>query len=125
MNISLMCKWWWKLDTETGIWQDIVKAKYLSKCAIGNVQHRLGDSPAWSDLMKIKKIYLRGREIMVRNGKNSLLWTDPWLEGKPLCAQYPIHYELCEDKNITVRDFWDKNGVISFRRWLPDYLHEQ
>lgn len=29
MNISLLCKWWWRLKTEKGVWQDIVKAKYL------------------------------------------------------------------------------------------------
>ena len=25
MNICLMCKWWWKLEYENGIWQEIVK----------------------------------------------------------------------------------------------------
>jgi len=25
MNISLLCKWWWKLEHEQGLWQDIVK----------------------------------------------------------------------------------------------------
>lgn len=30
-NISLMLKWWWKLYTQQGIWQDIVKARYLRK----------------------------------------------------------------------------------------------
>lgn len=24
MNISLLCKWWWRLDTEKGIWQDLI-----------------------------------------------------------------------------------------------------
>jgi hypothetical protein len=24
MNISLLCKWWWKLDFEGGLWQDMV-----------------------------------------------------------------------------------------------------
>jgi hypothetical protein len=28
-NICLLCKWWWKLDTQNGLWQEIVKAKYL------------------------------------------------------------------------------------------------
>jgi hypothetical protein len=31
MNISLLCKWWWKLDNEKGLWQDIVQYKYLRK----------------------------------------------------------------------------------------------
>lgn len=23
MNIGLLCKWWWKLETENGIWQEL------------------------------------------------------------------------------------------------------
>jgi hypothetical protein len=29
MNISLLCKWWWRLESENGLWQDIIEAKYL------------------------------------------------------------------------------------------------
>jgi hypothetical protein len=27
MNLSLLCKWWWKLEKEEGIWQEVVKKK--------------------------------------------------------------------------------------------------
>ena len=26
LNISLLCKWWWKLENEDGLWQEIIKA---------------------------------------------------------------------------------------------------
>jgi hypothetical protein len=26
MNLSLLSKWWWKLEMESGLWQDIVRA---------------------------------------------------------------------------------------------------
>jgi hypothetical protein len=39
-NISLLCKWWWKLVKHRGLWQDIVKAKYLRNKSIANVQSR-------------------------------------------------------------------------------------
>jgi hypothetical protein len=29
MNLSLLCKWWWKLEAEDDLWQDIIKSKYL------------------------------------------------------------------------------------------------
>ena len=77
MNISLLSKWWWKLETEDGLWQRIVKAKYLSSSSpIGAVKHRLYDSPLWSDLLKIRHIYMKkglSRSIMVNQccfGKN-------------------------------------------------------
>jgi hypothetical protein len=24
MNISMLCKWWWKLENEDGLWQQVV-----------------------------------------------------------------------------------------------------
>jgi hypothetical protein len=34
MNLSLLCKWWWKSDNEEGLWQDITKFKYLKDGSI-------------------------------------------------------------------------------------------
>jgi hypothetical protein len=28
-NVSLLCKWWWALENEEGLWQDIVRLKYV------------------------------------------------------------------------------------------------
>jgi hypothetical protein len=34
MNISLLCKWWWKIENEEGLWQEIVRKKYKIKGGI-------------------------------------------------------------------------------------------
>jgi hypothetical protein len=31
MNLSLLCKWWWKVENEEGLWQEIVRKKYNIK----------------------------------------------------------------------------------------------
>jgi hypothetical protein len=31
MNLSLFCKWWWKIETGEGLWQEIVRKKYKIK----------------------------------------------------------------------------------------------
>lgn len=64
MNVSLLCKWWWKLDNKSGLWQDIVKFKYLKKDSICTVKHRQNDSAIWSDLLKVRNIYLQGRKMV-------------------------------------------------------------
>ena len=46
-NVSLLCKWWWKLETQDGLWQRIVKAKYLRNKSIALVKARINDSPCW------------------------------------------------------------------------------
>jgi hypothetical protein len=55
LNISLLCKWWWRLETEEGLWQEIIKHKYLKNKSIHEVSHKLNDSPIWADILKVKK----------------------------------------------------------------------
>lgn len=51
------------------------------------------------------------------------------MAGGVLCASTLIHYniifEFCVDKGMTVNDFMDREGNISFRKWLPNILHAQ
>ena len=73
MNISLLSKWWWKLETEDGLWQSIVKAKYMQgNNLITTIKHKADDSPIWSDLLKIRQFYLNGRSITTKNGQSTL-----------------------------------------------------
>jgi hypothetical protein len=62
MNLSLLCKWWWRLNNESELWQDLVK-KYLKNEVVGNVSHRLGDSLVSTDLLKVKNLHLQGRNV--------------------------------------------------------------
>jgi hypothetical protein len=59
MNSSLLCKWWWYLETEEGLCQDIVKLKYLKGSPMCLVQGRINDSPVLKDLMKIRHLSKR------------------------------------------------------------------
>jgi hypothetical protein len=45
-NINLLCKWWWKLETQYGLWQDIIKAKYLRNKTVATVPCKFNDSPS-------------------------------------------------------------------------------
>jgi hypothetical protein len=125
MNISLLCKWWWKLENEDGLWQQVVKAKYLRGELVSTVRHRLTDSPVWTDLLKVKSLYLKGRKVEIKNGKNTLFWKDPWLGDKPICTITPVVFDLCEDKDVTVYQFLLCGGQLKFVRWLPPVLFEQ
>jgi hypothetical protein len=121
LNISLMCKWWWRLEKEDGLWQEIIRYKYMRTKLIHKVSHKLNDSPIWSDLLKVKDIYLQGREISIGNGNLVRFWLDPWLYKEPLHIFAPVLFELCENKNLTVVQFFD-GMQITFRRWLFDEL---
>jgi len=125
MNISLLSKWWWKLETEDGLWQSIVKAKYMQgNNLITTIKHKADDSPIWSDLLKIRQFYLKGRSVTTKNGQSTLFWDDPWLHQKPLCILHPVLYDICQDKNISVHTFILKQAQLSFSRWLPPILFD-
>jgi hypothetical protein len=105
MNISFLCKWWWRLDNEDGLWQELIRAKYLKKYVVSNVSHKLGDSSVWTDLLKVKNIYLKGREVIIKNGKRILFWTDKWSPSGPICVKAPVLFELSTEKDVTMGEF--------------------
>lgn len=118
MNASLLCKWWWRLEKENGLWQDIIKYKYLRNSSIHEVGHKLNDSQMWYDLLKFKDVYLQGRTVSIKNGENVRFWLDPWLYEEPLKDIAPILYKLSMNKLVSVAKV--KNGEVSmqFSRWL-------
>jgi hypothetical protein len=79
MNLSLLCKWWWQLKKGDGLWQDIVNLKYVKQSSVCLIPNRLHDSLLWNDLMKVRCIYLRGREYMINNGKSVSFFG--WIPG--------------------------------------------
>jgi hypothetical protein len=124
-NISLLCKWWWKLETENGLWQDIVKAKYLRTKTVATVVTRFNDSPCWKALLKVKDTYFAGRKVILGNGDITRLWKDPLLDNRPYCEQFPPLYDLCQLQDCSIKTFIDANFVIPFRRQLRGELLAQ
>jgi len=58
MNLSLLCKWWWKLEREEGLWQTIVRQKYMKRECVSQLWHKNSNSPVWNDLLKVRDIYM-------------------------------------------------------------------
>lgn len=85
------------------MWQQIVKFKYLKSDSINTVKHKQSDSAIWADLLKVKDLYLQGRKMIIKDGRNTLFWKDTWLFDKPLNIVYPNLFKLCEQKNMTVQ----------------------
>lgn len=119
-NISLMTKWWWKLETQDGLWQKIVKAKYFRNQTVASVKPRFNDSPCWKNIFKVKETYMAGRKIILNSGNLMRLWLDPWYNNKNLSDQFPQLFDLCQKQNCTIAEFVDCNFLIPFRRRLLD-----
>lgn len=124
MNISF-CKWFWRLETESGIWQELIRYKYLKHDSVCTVKHRQSDSAIWSDLLKVSDVYLQGRKMIIRNGQKTLFWKDKWLYEKSLELLFPDLFAMCLHQNITVEKVKNDPTAVTFTRWLVDSWGEK
>jgi hypothetical protein len=70
LNLSLLCKWWWKLERGEGMWQEIVRKKYVKSLCLQQLQKKPSKSSVWNDLLKAKDLYLK-RETHGSGGRQS------------------------------------------------------
>jgi hypothetical protein len=124
MNVGLLCKWLWRLETESGIWQQIINFKYLKHDSVCTVKHRQSDSAIWYDLLEVRDVYFQGRKMNVGNGRKTLFWKDKWLYDKSLEVLFPDLFAMCLKQNITVEQVKNDPNVVLFTRWLVDKWRE-
>jgi len=106
-NQCLLSKWLFKLINEDGLWQKLLKRKYIKYKPIGQVQKRPGDSHFWSGLMKVKDKFLNLGSFQLNNGENISFWKDKWLDNFTLSQQYPSLYNIARKKHIFIATFFN------------------
>jgi hypothetical protein len=68
-NKCLLSKWLFKLINEDGMWQRLLRNKYLERYPLSKVKHRPSDSHFWSGLMKVKDTFLNLGNFILKNGE--------------------------------------------------------
>jgi hypothetical protein len=68
-NRCLLSKWWVKLCNKDGLWQQLIKNKYLKNKTVGEVQKKATDSHLWKGLVNIKDQVIQLGRFNLRNGK--------------------------------------------------------
>lgn len=124
-NISLLVKWWWKLETQDSLWGKIIKAKYFRNKTVSSIKTRFNDSPCWKAIMKVKEVYMAGRQISLSNGRLVRVWKDMWLDKCVLMEKFPLLFSICQDPDISFSEFANKNFTLDFRRRIPPELQVQ
>jgi hypothetical protein len=117
-NQCLLCKWWWKLEEEDGLWIQLVKAKYGVDKGIQNIKMKSNDSPVWKDLLKVKHLYTQGRVMVVGNGNSTDFWSDAWCGSVPFCEKFPQLFDICLQQQMTVAVAAASGWQFRFRRWM-------
>jgi len=88
-NKCLLSKWLFKLINEEGIWQTLLKRKYLWYKNITQVDYMPWDSHFWSRLMKAKQEFLNWGRFRLGDGSHIRFWEDVWL-GNRCYSEKPI-----------------------------------
>jgi hypothetical protein len=79
-NATLLCKWLYKLLTNDGTWQHLLRNKYLASKPMVQAEWKSGASNFWSSLMKVKQDFLRFGTFNIQSGSEvRFSWEDIWL----------------------------------------------
>jgi hypothetical protein len=101
-NQALLSKRLFKLLNEDGLWQTILRNKYLAGQTIGKVDRKPGDSHFWSGLMKVKEAFIMHGSFHLNNGKQIRFWGDKWLGNHSFQHQYPSLYNIVRRKHVKI-----------------------
>lgn len=100
------------------MWQEIVKKKYVKKECITQIKHKQTDSRVWSDLLKVRDLYLENRLMKVGNGENTDFWNEKWCGNFSLRERFKSIFDICQEQKITVAELYKRRWRLTFRRWL-------
>ncbi|WVZ54468.1 hypothetical protein U9M48_005255, partial [Paspalum notatum var. saurae] len=118
-NACLLSKWLYKLINEDGLWQQLLRKKYLKNKTIGEVFWKPGDSHFWSGLMKVKDQFMDLSAFQLHNSLQTKFWEDKWLGNYTLKKQYLSLFTIVRKKQSSVAHVLSTNPLnISFRRVL-------
>jgi hypothetical protein len=110
---------------EDGLWQQILKKKYLKGKTLSQVVKKAGDSHFWSGLMEVKDLVLLRGRFKVQDGTQARFWEDSWLGKDPLMSVYPNLYKIVRRKNVSVAQVLSTTPLnVSFRRALVGEISE-
>jgi hypothetical protein len=97
-NTCLLSKWLFKLLNEDGLWQEVLKRKYVKDKCLSQIERHHGDSHFWSGLMEVKDLVLQHGWFKVNNGHQTRFWEDVWVDQQPLMRKFPDLYRIVRKK---------------------------
>jgi len=114
-NIALLGKWCWRMLIDRGgLWYRVLMARYGLEDGV----LREGGMRASYWWKKVGRVRDGGRDVgggsfkdnifkKVGDGRDTLFWTDPWLEGGPVAVRFRRLYDLSVSKNCTVKEMFE------------------
>ena len=93
-NKCLLSKWLFKLLNEDGLWQELLRNKYIKDKTLGSCVKKPTDSHFWRSLMNVKDIFMGFGSFKVKHGSQTRFWFDTWMGNKPLKDRFPALFNI-------------------------------
>jgi hypothetical protein len=107
------------LLTEDGIWQTLLRRKYVGSKALSQVLWKTGDLHFWAGHMATKKHFFGHGTFSIKDGSEIRFWEDKWLGNTSLRGQHPALYAIVRHKGDTLAQVLESNPPnMMFRRNL-------
>ena len=74
--------------------QTLLRTKYLSSKCLSQVHIRPGDSHFLKGLLKVREDFLGCGTFKIKDGSQTRLWKDTWVDTKPMKDQFPNLYNI-------------------------------
>ena len=101
-NKCLMSKWLFKLCNEDGLWQQLLRNKYIRDKTLGNCLKKPTDSHFWKGLMNVKTEFMRYGRFNLMDGTQIKFWEDTWLGNQPLGVRFPALFNIVRRKHNSI-----------------------
>ena len=75
MNMCLLSKWLWRIENEEGVWQTLIRKKYIRK-TLSACERKPGQSHFWQSLMNVKDVFFKFCRKVIGNGRRTRFWED-------------------------------------------------
>jgi hypothetical protein len=126
MNEALLAKWIWNLENSSGLWQTIIRHKYVKGRPIISVRKKQIDSHFWKGILVVRDNFFKYCKKRIGNGKNTSFWNNIWCDSETMAFKYPNLFEIAYDKDITVHKALSSDfQALTFRRRLLGVLDNE
>ena len=116
---DLLGKWIYKLLSEQGVWQTLLRRKYVGAQALSQVEWKQGDSHFWAGLMATKKFFFSFGSFSIKYGLEIRFWEDKWMGNTTLREQFSALYNIVRHKSDTLASVMATSPPnVSFRSFI-------
>ena len=85
------------------MWLQLIRAKYLRGCPLMACDRKAG-SQFWRSIQAIKHLIRLGASLSIGDGRGTLFWLDPWLDGCTIRHEFPLLFAICANPMVLVAD---------------------